>query len=140
MLQWAHPLVGLQRGARVGQSPREATVVISSGEAVPPTPSGMPPRRPPSKIRRRYSSVLARLCACPRRATRCPHARDPADPSGPPADGACVAPASTHRAIAHAATPPPVGWSLSLVTRPHHAHFSSVLWRCPRARDTGTAQ
>ena len=32
---------------------REAAVVMSSGAAVPSTPSGMPPRRPPSRIRRR---------------------------------------------------------------------------------------
>jgi len=139
MLQLAHPLVRLHRSDRVRRPLREDAVVISSGEAVPPTPSSMPPRRPPSSTRHRESSVPSRLCACPRRATRCPNARDPAAPICPPSDAACAAHASTPRAMSHGATPQPVGWSLSHATRPHRAHVANVLSRFPRARDHGTA-
>ena len=95
---------------------------MSSCAARPPTPSGRLPRRLPSRRRHRSSSVLSRLCACPRHATTCLPAGDPAAPSCPRVAAACAAPASTHSGISHAATPPPVGWSLSLVTRPLVQH------------------
>src|SRR5215813_2296568 len=139
MLQLAHFLVGWHRSDRVGRALREAAVVMSFGEAVPSPPSSMPPRRPPSRTRHRGLPVPARLGACPRRATTCPHAHGPAAPSCPPAAAAYAAPAATHRAISHGATLQPGGGALSLVTRPPPAHSSSVLSRFLLANDTGIA-
>jgi tetratricopeptide (TPR) repeat protein len=52
-LQWACPLVGSPRSDRGHRALREAAVVMSSGEAVPPTPADRRPRRPPARIRHR---------------------------------------------------------------------------------------
>src|SRR5437660_577507 len=84
MLPLARPLVGLHRSDSGCRALREVPVVIASGEAVPFTPSSMPPTRPPASTRLRSLSVPARLGACPRRATTCPHALEPADPRRPP--------------------------------------------------------
>ena len=97
---------------------------MASGAVVPPTPSGTEPRRPLARTRRRSSSGQSGLCACPGCATTCPSARDPADPSSPPAGVAYAAPASRHRGMCHGATPRPGAWSLLPATHPHRAHWS----------------
>src|SRR5438445_10462063 len=117
MLPLARPLVGLHRSDSGCRALREVPVVIASGEAVPFTPSSMPPTRPPASTRLRSLSVPARLGACPRRATTCPHALEPADPRWPPADAADAAPASTQTAMSPRATLPPAGTALSPAPR-----------------------
>jgi hypothetical protein len=111
---------------------------MSCGAAVPSTPEGRRPRRPPARTRRRASWGPGRLGASPSRATTSPPARAPAVPRCPPADAAGAGPASTHRARAHGAPPRPGGWALSPAPRRHRAHASRVLSRLPRASAPGT--
>ena len=111
---------------------------MSSGAAVPPTPSGRLPRRPPSTIRHPYSSVPSPLAASPRCATMSLNDPDLTSPSGLPADGACAVQASGHSVTCRGATPQPGDEPLARVTHPQRAHFSSVVSRLPRASDSGS--